>query len=551
MRRSIAPWAAFVLAALVAALPAFALDVDRAEIESAGIEGVVFVNYEGPQSRIDSLADIKGIGSSLGASIAGGAASSGGADRYRVLRAVDPSVAQGFDADIIFIGSAAGVDHVRNLRWVIAGYLQAAWRYSEKDAYLIATFATFYNALHRGDMAFFNAKYKKVVTAQLSPANAGLSTRYSEWPGKSAIVIPLSSGAKAGSLSAVDTGAVAGKDVVASLQAEEGKGIPERQAMTDLKEREAAALRADAEKQRAEILRSEADIAAEKARLEAERAKLAADKAAATAAADRAAADKAAATTAAEKAAADAAAKEAAATAAAAELKEKEVAAAEAAVAEKETAVADRKEDAAATEAAAKAKEAEAAEERKAITSDQKEIIAEEVAAKGQAEAKGVYLLQVMDSLNPFARVVYVNAETGEVIRSSRINSIRGKSVLDAGDWFVAVAGREGGGAAVRLVRLDKTSLEVVAESKTDVFTDSGVWKVGDSYYAVVKAGSLIEYRFARFDAELAEKARSADTVNPLTFMSEAAGGLVVQNSANVFMVLKPDGLEKIKELKP
>ena len=46
--------------------PAQGLSVDRGELESAKDEKIVFVNYEGPQSRIDSLASIKGIGSALG-----------------------------------------------------------------------------------------------------------------------------------------------------------------------------------------------------------------------------------------------------------------------------------------------------------------------------------------------------------------------------------------------------------------------------------------------------------------------------------------------------
>ena len=65
---------------------------------------VVFVNYEGPQSRIDSLAEIKGIGASLGAEArrAGLApARFGGGARYRVVRAVDPKAAEGLEADLL------------------------------------------------------------------------------------------------------------------------------------------------------------------------------------------------------------------------------------------------------------------------------------------------------------------------------------------------------------------------------------------------------------------------------------------------------------------
>jgi len=545
MRRALAILALF---SCLAAVPALALEVDKAELESAKDAKVVFVNYEGPQSRIDSLAEIKGIGASLGAEARRAGlvpARFGGGARYRVVRAVDPKAAEGLEADIIFLAADAQVDHVRNLRWIIAGYLGAAWGYSEQDAYLLATFVTYYNALHRGDLAFFQSRYKKVVAAELTAETAGLSLRYSEWPGKSAIVVPLSSGAKPGSLSAVDTGAVASKDVAESLRAEPGRAVPERQEMTGLKEREAAELKASAEKQKAEISRSEADLAAEKAKLEAEKAKLEADKKAADEAAAKAEADKAAGKpgAAAEVAAAEAKKEELAS-------REAEVAAAEKEVAAKQEAVAEKKEEAAKTEAAAQAKEAEAAADRVEITKDQKEVIAAEVAAKGSAEAAGVFLLQVVDQAYPFARVVFVDADKGGLIRASRLNSIRGRSVLDAGDSFVAVAGKEEGSGAVRLVRIDKASLEVVAQGTVDLFPESQLWKFGDSVYAVAKAEGG-GFRLARFDAKLAEAVRSQEAVTPFTFLTEAAGGLAVQTPSGAFAILDRQSLEKTKELKP
>lgn len=545
------PVVAFIaLLACFAAVPAFSLDLDRAEIESAKDAAIVFVNYEGPQSRIDSLADIKGIGSSLGSAIGRGAKSAGDGTRYRVVRIVDPSVAEGFDADILYLGPGAQVDHIRNLRWIIASYLVEAWRYSEKDAYTVATFITVYDAVHRGDMQYFGSKYKKAVVSTLDAGTVGLSTRYTEWAGKSAIVVPLSSGAKPGSLGAVDTGAVAGKDVTASLRGEPDKGIPERQAMTDIKEREAAQLKSDAEKQKAEISRSEADLAAEKAKVEADRAKLEADKKAADekAAAEKEAAAKGGAPAA--QTAPEAGGKAPEAQAAEIQKREAEQTKAEESVAAKETEIAAKKEEAAKTEAAASAKEAEAAEDRKDITQDQKEVIASEVAAKGRSEAAGVFLLQVVDSSYPFARVVFIDSEKGNLIRASRLNSIRGRSVVDSGDSFVAVAGKEGGTGAIRLVRLDKASLEVVAQGSVDIYPESQVWKFGESFYAVIK-GDGGAYYLGRFDAELKEAARSTEAVNPFTFLSEASGGLAAQTPSGGFAVLAKQGLERIKELKP
>jgi len=523
--------------------PAQGLSVDRGELESAKDEKIVFVNYEGPQSRIDSLASIKGIGSALGVAmppLSAGSARSG-SGRYYVIRAVDASVKEGLDADILVLGPDAEVDHVRNLRWIISGYLSAAWGYAEKDAYTIATFITVYNAVHRGDLSYIGSRYKAVVAGNVNSENAGLALRYDQWPGKSRILIPLSAGARPGSLGAVDTGAVSDKQVTESLRAEPGKGVEDRQALTDLKEREVEEKKAAAEEKKGEAAKAEADLAAEKARLAEADAKLEAvkkEEAAAKAEADKAAA----AGDAQEAAVARSEAEKAAA--------EREAAAAEKAVAAKEETAAAKTEEAAKAEAAVAAKEAEVAADRKEVSADQKAAIAEEVAAKQRGEAAGVHLFEVVDSGYPFARVVFVDADTGKLIRASALNSIRARSVVDAGDSYVAVAGREGGTGAVRLVRVEKASLMAVAEGKTDLFPESLVWKVGDSYYAVAKAEGG-KWRLARFDASLAEVARCAVDVNPYTFLAEAAGGLAVQAAGGGFAVLSKDKLEKVKELKP
>jgi hypothetical protein len=519
---------------------------DRGEIESAGSAKVVFVSYEGPSTRIDSAADIAGIGASLGKELRGptGPARTGDA-RYRVIRAVDPSVKEGLDADIIVLGQDAQVDHIRNLRRIIAGYLAAAWGYSEKDAGTLATFITVYNAVHRGEMKYFDAKYKAVVRKELAPENAGLALNYTEWPGKSRIVIPLSAGAKAGALGAVDTGAVSDKAVAQSLKAQPDKGVPDRQALVDVKEREAAQKQAEADKQKADLAQAEKKLADDKARAEADRAALEADKAKAGAA-----------PVAAPSAPAAPGVKppeDKGGEAAPAELATKEAAvkAQEAAVKAQEAEVAAKKEEAAKTEAAAVAKKEEAAADRKDITADQKDVIAAQVADKGKAEAAGVFLIRVGDDANHLAQIVFVDAGTGKGIRSSRINSLHYRSLAELPDSFVAVSGLEGKPGGVKLVKLDKASLESVAEGKPDMFAESSVLVSGDALYAIVGTGG--KQYLARFAiADLAEKARSKETVAPFTFIREAAGGIVVQApSGGDFLVLKKDSLEKAKDLKP
>jgi Skp family chaperone for outer membrane proteins len=574
------------------------LSVASGELESAKGRDLAFVNYEGPQSRIDSAADIVAIGLGLGRELpppSAGAAKAGAAsqpaaarragnlDRYAVIRAVDPSVAEGLDADIIVIGADAEVDHVKNLRRIISGYLQAAWGYGSADASTLAVYVTVYNAVHRGDLAYFKARYKAVVMGELSAGNAGLSLRYDEWAGKSRIVIPLSRKAKSGALGAVDTGAVSDKATTEKLRAEPGASVGDRQAMTELKSREV-------EQRQGELSASEADAAAKQAALDAEKAKLATDAGkaaapgtaapagpAATTASPAAPAGAAAQPTAASPAAGGATAAapskaaaqpsgstaEASATGTAAAApasagadakdiagREAEVKAREADLAAKQAELDRQKSDNAAESSALAAKKEEVATERATVAADQKTAIAAEVASKNAAEAAGIYLFQLIDSANPFARILFVDTATGKLIRASTLNSIRPQSMVDGGDFFVAVAGKEGGTGAVRLVRLAKSDLSQGAESKLDIFAGSGLWSRDGAFFAVAKDGSG-GYALVRFDAELKETARSPQAVNPWTALSFTKEGAIVQGAGGGFLLLSPDKLELVRELKP
>ena len=557
-----------VLSGALAPRPAMALGIARSEIESTQNKNVVFVNYVGPESIVQSLDDIKGIGLALGRQIAAGATRTPAA-RYQVIRAVDPKVSELFDADILILAADAQVDHINNLRWIIAGYLETAWGYAEKDAFTLATFVTVYNAVYRGDMSYISSKYKPVVQKELSAEDAGLALVYSQWPGKSRILIPLGVAPAPGKLGSVNTSAVASPQVTESMRSEPGKAIPERQAMTDLKEREAAQQQAEVDKQKAELAAAQQKLAQDQAAAEAARAKLAAQKAAAatapqapgaapaaaqspgTAAAPGSAPQAAAAPTppAAAPQTAQAAAPGAAQSAQVA-TSEAAVAAQEQQVAQEKAAVAAKQQQVQQGEAAVAAKQAEAAQERANITQDQKAVIAGEVAAKGAAATAGIYLFQVVDPATHLARIVFVDADAGSLIRASRVNTIHPRSIVDAGDSFVAIVGLAGHPGGVRLVRFDKTSLEDVADASSEAFPEGAILFSGGAFYAPAP-GAGGRLFLARYDAALKETARSTVEVEGYAVLVAGAGGIVVQEASGSFAVLKTDSLELIKELKP
>lgn len=566
-----------------------ALEVNRNELQSAGAaDTIVFRNYSGPHSVINTIEQIRQIGSGLGESVKGNtqkAGTFGSSNRYQVIHAVDPSVKEKMDADIIIIGKDATVDHITNLRRIISAYLSAAYGYSNKDADTIATFVTVYNAVYRGNLDYFKPKYKDVVINNLSSSIVGLSTNYQDWPGKTQIIIPLYD--LNGGLSTVDTSLISDKEVVKSMQGEEDKGIDARKDMVDIKEREAdnaqekadgAQAKADAEKAKlaeeqkkqaeADKKAAEAKAAAEKAKADAEKAKADAEKAKADAAAAQKAADDAKKNAKqnpndaeAQKNAADAqkeadqAKKDAASTQneATSAQKEADSAQKEAASAQKEADSQAQKTEAQAESAsqaqtsadnaqnAADQKRNEAQEERTSIAKDQQELIAE--SSKNQDE-NVMYGLKNIDDAGVASGLVKMNTQDGTVIKESPVTVIRGRTAYEDGENFIAIAGTNFGNGAVRLVQIDKKNLEIAAESKEILAETSVLIEKDGSYYCVIKEGS--NHYIGKYNGNVENLLRSTVTVNAATPITITSKGILVNDSNDTPIILNPKDLSSI-----
>ena len=176
---------------LLAACAAFVAGQEVAETELLSVKGttVEFINYEGPHSKIETLEEIMGIGIYLGNAIGKDYSTADYAGKYRVIHAVGESVDEGLEADIFMVLRDAEVDHIRNMRYMLAGFLMAAYDFSQEDALLLAEFVTIYNAVYRGKMDFFGGKYRQIVTRNLNPEAAGISTIYTDWPGKTEMLM--------------------------------------------------------------------------------------------------------------------------------------------------------------------------------------------------------------------------------------------------------------------------------------------------------------------------------------------------------------------------
>ncbi|MBQ9283123.1 MAG: hypothetical protein IJ207_13170 [Treponema sp.] len=579
--------ALFALLAGIAVSAANAIGVDRDEIQSvSNANEVVFRNYSGPHSVINTIEQIREIGSTLGNSVKAEPNNKGligSANRYAVIHAVDPDTKEKFDADIFIIGRNATVDHITNLRRIISAYLSAAYGYSQRDADTIATFVTVYNAVYRGNLDYFASKYKEIVTKNLSASIVGLSTNYEDWPGKTQIVIPLSD--LNGGLSTVDTSLISDKEVVKSMQGEDDKGVDARKDMVDLKEREAdsiqekadeAQAKADAEKAKlAEEQRkqAEADAAAAKAKADADKAK--ADAAKAKADAEKAKQNAANAQKQADQAKKESAANpgnEQAKKDAAEAQKKADEAKKESAEAQKESAEAQKEADNAQKEAAEAQKEAdsqaqktseqaqnaesaqseadaiqsqadqkrdEAQEERASIAKDQQTLIRE--ASYTSNDETIMYGLKNVDDAGVTSAIVRMNVQNGTVIKESPVDLIRGRTVFDDGDHFIAIAGSNIGVGAVRLVTIDKKTLEMVNESSEKLSELSVLVERDGSYFCTIQDGS--DFYIGKFDSAVQNQGKSTVKVKAATPITITAKGLIVTDANGVPVLLRTSDL--------
>ncbi|GHV88824.1 hypothetical protein AGMMS50267_11840 [Spirochaetia bacterium] len=493
--------------------------VDREELGAGQSTTINFINYEGPYARIETLLQIRGIGADLGSAVLAGAARPGGLNRYFVIHSISGAEEARLDADIFGLGVDVGVDHIRNLRLIIQGYLEEAYRYSAQDAALLAQYVTVYNAVYRGNWDYFTGRYKTAVISNTDRDKAGLSIRFDEWPGRTHIVIPLAYGA-AGSLSAVDTSSLTSAEVIDELRKDDDKGLDTRRDMVDLKEREAdaASEKAAAERQA---------IAEQEQRLAQERDKVAQDRQAAQ---DDAAAGK---LTAEEQ-----------------RRTEEELAAREAELDRQEEELETQREDAAQSEQFAEDKAAEAREERQGIAQDQQSIINQQdgrtpaaqptaaVAGTGPAGVLGIRLTNV-DS--PLGRLVQLNAASGAELRTGTMNAVNARSVVNAGGKILAIAGENRGNAAIRLVEINPDTLQTTAQGTDDIHPQSLLWQNGNSLFAITVSGGVPH--LARFNMNLVKEVESVITVHAygtpsfqgdLILIQRENGSAAVLNAANL-----------------
>ena len=476
------------------------------ELQKVPEDSIIFKNYSGPHTKIDTIEEIRGIGRYLGRNIGQKAEEFSYFGKYTVIHAVDPSVTDGLDADIFILGKNAAVDHIKNLRRMIAGFLEAAYGYDIEQADLLAEFVTVYNAVHRADLNYFTSIYKKAVTRHLEEDKAGIALSYLEWPGKSMLVIPLTPQAGEDVISDLDTDILSDEDVISQLRSEDDKGIESRQQLVDLKDEEVLEERDKIEEEREKIDQQEKVLDEKKSELEEEKKDAEEER----------------------KAEIDEEIKDI-------EKQEEKL--------EQEDKKLDEREE------KVEKREDKIIAEREQIAEDQMKKIEEEDSSSDKAVDGGEkapkvetvpFLLVSGGTGNYTGRLLLVDTAAGNIVKRSEVDSIRLRGYRYSGDSIISVAGSEGAERIISLVRIDPESLEITESATVEVYIDSAVVESSGSYYAVIKdEGS---WKIGIFDKNLKLKSVAAAAVFPATDIVVSKGDVIVQNpSGRIIKISEED----------
>jgi hypothetical protein len=511
-----------------------ALGVDVDELKTAA--KVEFVDYSGPINIFQTDLDIRGIGRSLAAQILKGLPVANYQVKYSAIHAVDTAEPDRLSADIISLDRAARIDHIANVRRVVAAYTASLYKYPQKDSDLLALFVSYYNAIYRGKLPYFAGKYKTVVMSHLAAETVGISTKYFEWPGQTQIVIPLNDSATRDIFGALNSSEVTNKAVIQQLKTQENKGVPERTAITNLKQEEVNKAQQAINQEAQQLAQqkqqtAEQQAAVDKARQAAEQLKSEQDR--------QAAQDK----VAAQQAEIDKQQAQQKAT-------EQKLATQEAAVQQKQQEVQQEKKDIATDQAAVKAQQnpeatkQDLAQQAAQLAQRETNVAQREAAAKNnQADqaifAGKLYYLKIKEYLTGGHYnndMLVINAATGAVLLKSSEAKICGRKFDLFPNGVVVITFKTDHNEGHYLTLLDLDTLQRKAISDESVFFRSFVETRESFTYVVVERKQA--YYLGKFTPDMKLATISKEEVDPDSFISFYNDLVYINGKAKNILVL-------------
>jgi hypothetical protein len=248
------------LTAIIICTPVFSIDVNILELQSSG--KIEFTNYPGRISDSVNFEDVRNIGRTLANDLNNDGNISSYLNKYSAKHFFDTNEPDKNGADIIIPNSNVIILHINWIRQVLTGFIQVKYNYSIEDSKLLATFVTYYNAVHRKDLPYFQNHYQVLASGNMNGNLVGLSTNYTEWAGNSEIIIPLTD--KQQDIGALDTLLLTEDDVIEQLRQEDDMGIEERTEMVDLQERQIEQAKDDLEQDKQDLQTAQDDLQSKK-----------------------------------------------------------------------------------------------------------------------------------------------------------------------------------------------------------------------------------------------------------------------------------------------
>jgi multidrug efflux pump subunit AcrA (membrane-fusion protein) len=369
---------------------------------------------------------------------------------------------------------------------------------------LLAQYITVYNAVYRGNWDYFAGRYKTPVLNNINPRqNVGISVRFDEWPGRTLMVIPLG----IGGISSIDTSTISDGRVVDEMRQADDRGIPERQDMVDLKEREADAAEQRAADQRAQADRDQQAVADQRAQAERDRQQAERDRASGTITQEEA--DR-------RQAEADQRTDDL-------DRRQEEI---------------DRqREDAGRQEQFAEQRNEEAQRDRESIAADQQGLI-DQGTPRG-----GIIAVAIEPRDSTLGRIVTLDPATGRELRRSPLNTVYARTITFTGGKVLAIAGENRGNAAVRLIEVNSSTLEMVKQGSDDIHPNSLIWMNGSDLYAITVNTANGTLSLGRFNTDLVLQAKSVVAVHPNASVNVQQGALLTQKTDGGAVLLNPRDL--------
>jgi hypothetical protein len=520
-----------VLVMVFCSSPHFGLQVAEDEIRID--RTIEFENYTGPHTRVDTVDSIRSIGRQL----ARGARDSkdgqfGYHMRYTIIRATSTEEAGKYSADIFSIDRQARVSHVRNIRRILAAYLQTMYGYSSENAWTLATFLTYYNAVYRGNIDYFSPRYKSVVMKHINAENAGLATSYREWAGKTRMLIPLRDDRKEGDLDLIDPDLISDRQVVEEMR-KDPDAIEDRKDMTDIKERVIERDKDEIEREKEEIRREETRLAERERELE--DAKRDPDKSA------------------------DEIAKEEEKLRAEREELDKRIEKTEdkeEVVREREDTLREERREIRSDEVARDI-DRDPDKARETLREQQRELEAREDRLRQEQLHQNIYqdkfyylkINEYKPGGHYFNEMYMVDPAEKQIVLKSPVENIAGSRYDIFSEGVVIITRNPRGRDVHNLMMLDRNTLDRKAASADNIFWRSFVVVRDEHIYAIINDGG--KFYLGKFNKNLQAVAKSSDRINENTFITFYQNFVFINRHDREILVLDKDSLKTLDVVKP